>query len=75
MEMVLGLAASFLGGCLVTAFGFVLPIQGKISRMDVKIDALTEKLDAHIKTEQQPCQYHTRIEKSIAVLESRGGAR
>lgn len=71
MELFLGLAASFLGGCLVTAFGFVLPVRSDISGMKKQLEMIDKKIDEHIKAGQQPCQYHTKVETSIAVLEEK----
>jgi len=71
MELFLGLVGSFLGGCLVTAFGFVLPIKGDISGMKKQLELIDKKIDEHIKAGNQPCQYHTRIETEIAVLKTR----
>lgn len=73
MELVLGLAASFLGGCLVTAFGFVLPVRSDISGMKKQLEMIDKKLDDHISAGPLICQHHTKVETDIAILKTKVG--
>jgi hypothetical protein len=68
-EIAIGLA-SFLGGSLLTVVLFVIPLVGKLSRLETNLQNLSKKLDM-LETNRPVCSYHTEISESTAVTEQR----
>ncbi len=65
------LIASFLGGSLFTAVGFVFAFTNKMTAMSTPLIATCKKMDEHI--EHPPtCPFHQQIETDVAVLKSQG---
>lgn len=68
-EIAIGLA-SFLGGSLLTVVIFVIPLVGKLSRLETNLKNLSDKLDK-MESHTPTCSYHTEISESKAITELR----
>ena len=65
MDTYLAITSAFLGGCLVTALGFVASFTRKVGYLEKSIAVLATKLDGHIN--QQPgCALHIAIERQMS---------
>lgn len=63
---------SALGGSIITAFGFVLSFNMKLTRIEGKLDSFSKRLDNHLDN-PPPCEFASDIsrhDERIKTLES-----
>ena len=70
MEEALRMIASFLGGALITAIGFMFAFVSRLTKVETNIDNLCKNMDAHIKAPSIPCSLHTDMMQKLAILET-----